>query len=47
MRLTTREKLNGTVDQVHALLVDPAFQEAKCAATTNNARVGAARATSG
>ena len=36
MRLTTREKLNGTVDEVHALLIDPAFQEAKCAATTNN-----------
>ena len=32
MRLTTREKLNGTVDEVHALLIDPAFQEAKCAA---------------
>ena len=36
MRLTTREKLNGSVDEVHALLIDPAFQEAKCAATTNN-----------
>ena len=36
MRLTTREKLNGTVDQVHALLIDPAFQQAKCAATTDN-----------
>jgi hypothetical protein len=36
VRLTTREKLNGTVDEVHALLIDPAFQEAKCAATTNN-----------
>jgi hypothetical protein len=36
VRLTTREKLNGTVEQVHALLIDPAFQEAKCAATTNN-----------
>ncbi len=36
MRLTTREELNGTVDQVHALLTDPAFQEAKCAATTDN-----------
>ena len=36
MRLTTREELDGTVDQVHALLTDPAFQEAKCAATTNN-----------
>lgn len=36
MRLTTREKLNGTVDEVHALLIDRSFQEAKCAATTNN-----------
>jgi len=36
VRLTTNEELNGTVDQVHALLVDPAFQEAKCAATTDN-----------
>ena len=36
MRLTTREELDGAVDQVHALLIDPAFQEAKCAATTNN-----------
>lgn len=36
MRLTTREELSGTVDEVHALLIDPAFQEAKCAATTNN-----------
>ena len=34
VRLTTREELNGTVDEVHALLIDPAFQEAKCAATT-------------
>ena len=36
MRLTTHEELDGTVDEVHALLIDPAFQEAKCAATTNN-----------
>ena len=36
MRLTKREELNGTVDEVHALLTDPAFQEAKCAATTDN-----------
>ena len=36
MRVTTQEQLNGTVDQVHALLVDPAFQEAKCTATTDN-----------
>lgn len=34
MRLTTREELAGTVDEVHALLTDPAFQEAKCGATT-------------
>jgi hypothetical protein len=36
VRLTTREELDGTVDQVHALLTDRAFQEAKCAATTND-----------
>jgi Protein of unknown function (DUF2505) len=36
VRLTTREKLHGTVDEVHTLLIDPAFQEAKCAATTND-----------
>ena len=36
MRLSTREELNGTVQEVHALLTDPAFQEAKCAATTDN-----------
>ena len=35
MRLTTREELDGTVDAVHALLTDQAFQEAKCAATTD------------
>ena len=35
MRLTTREELGGTVDEVHALLTDRAFQEAKCAATTD------------
>ena len=35
MRLTTREELDGTVDEVHALLTDQAFQEAKCAATTD------------
>lgn len=34
MRLTTREELDGTVDEVHALLTGRAFQEAKCAATT-------------
>ena len=36
MRLTTREELAGTVDEVHALLTDRAFQEAKCAATTDD-----------
>jgi len=36
VRLTTREELAGTVDEVHALLTDRAFQEAKCAATTDN-----------
>lgn len=35
MRLTTREELAGTVDEVHALLTDQAFQEAKCEATTD------------
>ena len=35
MRLTTREELDGTVDEVFALLTDQAFQEAKCAATTD------------
>ena len=36
MRLTTREELKGTVDEVYALLTDPAFQEAKCVATTDD-----------
>ena len=36
MRLTTHEELAGTVDEVHALLTDRAFQEAKCAATTDD-----------
>ncbi|WP_392544919.1 DUF2505 domain-containing protein [Oryzobacter telluris] len=36
MRLQTREELAGTVDEVHALLTDQAFQEAKCAATTDD-----------
>ena len=36
MRLTTREELAGTVDEVHALLTDRTFQEAKCAATTDD-----------
>ena len=35
MRLQTREELAGTVDEVHALLTDRAFQEAKCDATTD------------
>ena len=35
MRVTTREELAGTVDEVHALFIDRAFQEAKCAATTD------------
>lgn len=35
MRLTTREELDGTVDEVHALLTGQAFQDAKCAATTD------------
>lgn len=34
MRLTRREELGGTVDEVHALRTDRAFQEAKCEATT-------------
>ena len=37
MRVTTREELAGTVDEVHALFTDPAFQEAKCLATTDDA----------
>ncbi|HSF97889.1 MAG TPA: DUF2505 domain-containing protein [Ornithinibacter sp.] len=37
VRLTTREQLAGTVDQVYALLTDVAFQEAKCVATTDDA----------
>jgi hypothetical protein len=36
VRLQTREELAGTVDEVHALLTDRAFQEAKCAATTDH-----------
>jgi hypothetical protein len=35
VRLQTREELAGTVDEVHALLTDQAFQEAKCDATTD------------
>jgi hypothetical protein len=36
VQLTTREELKGTVDEVYALLTDPAFQEAKCLATTDD-----------
>ncbi len=35
MRLTRREQLPAGVEEVYALLTDPAFQEAKCAATTD------------
>jgi Protein of unknown function (DUF2505) len=34
VRLTTREELSGTPEEVYALLTDQAFQEAKCEATT-------------
>ncbi|MGG5260807.1 DUF2505 domain-containing protein [Phycicoccus avicenniae] len=34
MRLTRREQLPATPEEVYAVLTDPAFQEAKCAATT-------------
>ena len=34
MRMTTREELAGTPEEVYALLTDQAFQEAKCEATT-------------
>lgn len=34
MRLTFREALDAVPDDVRAVLVDPAFQEAKCAATS-------------
>lgn len=36
MRLTRRERLAATPEQVYELLTDPAFQEAKCAATTDH-----------
>ena len=36
VRLTTRDELKGTVDEVYALLTDPGFQEAKCVATTDD-----------
>lgn len=34
MRVTRREELAGTPEEVYALLTDRAFQEEKCAATT-------------
>ena len=34
--MTTRDELAGTVDEVYALYTDPAFQEAKCVATTDD-----------
>ena len=37
MRVTTREELAGTVEEVYALFTDAAFQEAKCLATTDDA----------
>ncbi len=37
MRVTTREQLDGTVEEVYALFTDVAFQEAKCLATTDDA----------
>ena len=37
MRVTTREELAGTVEEVYALFTDVAFQEAKCLATTDDA----------
>lgn len=37
MRVTTREQLDGTVEEVYALFTDVAFQEAKCVATTDDA----------
>jgi hypothetical protein len=37
VRVTTREELPGTVEEVYALFTDVAFQEAKCLATTDDA----------
>lgn len=37
MRVTTREELAGTVEEVYAIFTDVAFQEAKCVATTDDA----------
>ncbi|MEO7422163.1 MAG: DUF2505 domain-containing protein [Ornithinibacter sp.] len=48
MRLTTREELAGTPEEVYALLSDQAFQEAKCEATTvggpHSTQIGGSRA---
>jgi hypothetical protein len=37
VRVTTREELAGTVEEVYSLFTDVAFQEAKCLATTDDA----------
>ena len=37
MRVTTREELAGTVEEVYRIFTDVAFQEAKCLATTDDA----------
>jgi hypothetical protein len=37
VRVTTREELPGTVEEVYALFTNVAFQEAKCLATTDDA----------
>ena len=37
MRVTTREELAGTVEEVYAVFTNVAFQEAKCVATTDDA----------
>lgn len=34
MRVSRREELDGSPEEVYAVLTDPAFQEAKCEATT-------------
>jgi hypothetical protein len=35
VKVTRREHLAATPDEVYAVLIDPAFQQAKCDATTN------------
>ncbi len=35
MRVSRREELRGSPDEVYAVLIDPVFQQAKCDATTN------------